>query len=210
MIGAPLRVPISSEALVLSDLINSTEFAQVKFGYQVVGEPYRWFELPFIGKNVGLYYSTLAAMSVGILLVLSGIFCVPISMAGCCWVTGICWLLGIVLALIVVLIAILGFLLLLIIPIFVGIPVGVLIGFPTLIIAVLLFISASILTLTCCVYFSCVAHGLRQKPKAKPYRAPPPAEKKIEKFDVSDVSTPVCSCGEIDLSLTDSDGIMPH
>jgi len=200
-IGAPLRVPISSGVLVLSDLINSTEFAHVTLWYQVVGEPYKWFERPFMGKKVGLYYATLVALPIcafiSILLVFSGICCVPFSMTGCCLFTGLSSLAGFIIALIVVLIviliALLSFLLLIIIPIVVGIPVGVLIGFPTLIIAALFFVSASIITLTCCIYFSCVAHGLRQRPKQKPYRLPVVEKKKIAKFNVSDVSTPVCS-----------------
>jgi hypothetical protein len=196
-IGAPLRVPISSGVLVLSDLINSTEFAHVTFGYQVVGEPYKWFERPFIGKKVGLYYTTLVAIPITILLVLSCIFCVPFSITGCGFFTGFLTLAGVTIALIVVLIviliALLSFLLLIIIPIVVGIPIGVMIGFPTLIIVGLVFLSASIITLTCCIYFSCVAHGLRQRPKQKPYRMPVVEKKKIAKFDVSDVSTPVCS-----------------
>lgn len=181
----------------MSDLINASDFTHVTFGYQVVGEPYKWFERPFIGKKVGLYHATLVSLSITIFLVLSGVCCVPFSMTGCCLFTGLCSLAGLIIALIVVLIviliALLSFLLLIIIPIVVGIPIGVLIGFPTLIIAALFFISASIVTLTCCIYFSCVAHGLRQRPKQNPYRPPVVEKKKIAKFDVSDVSTPVCS-----------------
>ena len=181
----------------MSDLINSTEFAHFTFGYQVVGEPYKWFERPFMGKKVGLYYATLVALPIAIFFALFGICCVPFSMTGCCLFTGLCSLAGLIIALIVVLIviliALLSFLLLVIIPIVVGIPIGVVIGFPTLIIAALFFVSASIITLTCCIYFSCVAHGLRQRPKQNPYRPPAVEKKKIAKFDVSDVSTPVCS-----------------
>lgn len=56
-VGAPIRVPVSSGAIVtLQTTGGSSRTGEGTFSYKVVGDYYRWYEKPFIGLHVASYY----------------------------------------------------------------------------------------------------------------------------------------------------------
>lgn len=68
VIGAPVRVPISSGAIIVSQATASK--GSSKFSFKVVGTEYTWYEKPFIGMHFIAYYFFLAALIIAALSVL--------------------------------------------------------------------------------------------------------------------------------------------
>jgi hypothetical protein len=51
-IGAPVRVPISSKAIIFVQIAADKTIGSLKFSYKIVGTAYTWYESPFINKDV--------------------------------------------------------------------------------------------------------------------------------------------------------------
>ena len=66
-VGAPVRVPISSGAIIVAQASSGTGTA--KFSFKVVGVEYTWYEKPFVGVNVVWYYMYLITLVIAALLV---------------------------------------------------------------------------------------------------------------------------------------------
>lgn len=56
VLGAPIRVPISSGAIIVEQVSAPARTGSTTFSFEVVGIPYPWYEKPFIGVPVGWYY----------------------------------------------------------------------------------------------------------------------------------------------------------
>ena len=72
-VGAPVRIPISSGAIVVLQVSSLTATSgSAVFSYQVIGTKYRWFEYPFINLNIWYYWLFLAACALAAFLVIFG------------------------------------------------------------------------------------------------------------------------------------------
>lgn len=69
-IGAPIRVPISSGAIIVAQATSGT--GSVAFSFKVVGIEYKWWQQPFIDLEVGWYYTFLVTLVIAALLVVCG------------------------------------------------------------------------------------------------------------------------------------------
>lgn len=88
-IGAPIRVPVSSGAIVVLQSLAPATTGSAVFTYQVVGDYYRWYEQPFIGLQMWIYYLFLIAVGIAICFSLYlGVSSIPFSIF--CTVATIC------------------------------------------------------------------------------------------------------------------------
>jgi hypothetical protein len=79
--GAPVRVPISSGAIVVLQAGNSKTTGSAQFSYKVVGTKYNWYEKAFMGKSNKVYILFLVSLCLALAIVL----CVGCScMVICC------------------------------------------------------------------------------------------------------------------------------
>lgn len=64
-VGAPIRVPVSSNAIiVLQSVGERKQTGTGTFSFRVEGLRYNWYERPFIGMKVGAYYLTVTVIMV--------------------------------------------------------------------------------------------------------------------------------------------------
>lgn len=80
VIGAPVRVPISSGAIIVSQATANKGAS--KFSFKVVGTEYTWYEKPFIGMHFIAYYFFLAALIIAALSVLLFVLTVVVVVVG--------------------------------------------------------------------------------------------------------------------------------
>lgn len=64
-VGAPVRVPISSGAIIVSQATARTGASQ--FSFKVVGTEYTWYEKPFVGLHVSAYYLFLITLVIAVI-----------------------------------------------------------------------------------------------------------------------------------------------
>lgn len=74
-VGAPIRVPISSGAIIVLQIsavsAQAANLATATFSYKVVGTEYTWYEAPFVGLDIALYYCFLVAIAIALVIMLT-------------------------------------------------------------------------------------------------------------------------------------------
>ena len=79
-LGAPVRVPITSGAIVVLQVANGQTTGSAQFSYKVVGTKYNWYEKAFLNKSKKVYRLFLVSLWVAFLIVI----CVPLSLLAVC------------------------------------------------------------------------------------------------------------------------------